>query len=83
MKNGFAVGRFVFIGVVLVCLCASRTTAATLDFETLPGGGPPTESMNISNQYQASFGMRFSTASTSSLAYSLFFSLLSQVTGPP
>jgi hypothetical protein len=62
MKNGFAVGRFVFIGVVLISLSGSRTRAATLDFETLPGGGPPTESMNISNQYQASYGMRFANS---------------------
>src|ERR1017187_5223585 len=62
MKSGFAVSRFVFIGVVLVCLSALRTPAATLDFETLPGGGPPTESMNISNQYQASFGIRFTNS---------------------
>ena len=66
MKNGSSAIRFVFVTVLAATLLTSRTYAAVLDFETLPGGGTPTEGMSISNQFQVSLGIRFKNSDGSS-----------------
>lgn len=46
--------------MALACLLGSGLVfSQTIDFETLPGGGAPTDSMIISNQYLAAFGISF------------------------
>jgi len=66
MKNGLSVVRFVFVAALVTTLLTLRTHATLLDFETLPGGGTPTEGMSISNQFQASLGIRFKNSDGSS-----------------
>jgi len=56
----------VAVSIVAMILSTTLARGAVLDFETLPGGGPPTEGMNISNQFQATFGIRFHNSDGSS-----------------
>lgn len=66
MKNGSSVVRLFFVTTIIATLFTSAARATVLDFETLPGGGPPTEGMSISNQFQASLGIRFKNSDGSS-----------------
>ena len=75
MKNGSR-SLCCILGITLaIQLSALGAFAAVLDFESLPGGGTPVEGMSISNQFQASLGIRFANSDGS-------FPIIVQ-TGPP
>ena len=46
--------------IVALFVAATSLRAQTITFETLPDGSTPTDGMQISTQYQASFGVSFS-----------------------
>lgn len=49
------------LALIIVILSASNLCASTIDFETVPGSSPA-DKLAISNQYEALFGVTFSTS---------------------
>ena len=46
--------------IITFILLSSNINAKSIDFETVPGVGIPPECIEISNQYQADYGITFS-----------------------